>query len=383
MTARVAAVAPGDPFAVSTFSGISAGLLGAIRDRGALVGAVDGYPGWLRRVELVASFHPNRARWRQQYHGGITPIGPLVREGMSEVARRRVAPIVREQKPDAVLQLTGWYRPDVPGVMRASYHDGNLASYLEWPDVLVDRDSRAVGRLLRWERRLYDETAVIFTMSEWLRRTFIDDFGQDPKKVIAVGGGSDLPEVPDFDRSWDPPRFLFVGREFERKGGREVLRAWPAIRAQHPNAELHIVGPRTIDEPLPAGVTLTGRIDRGTAEGRDAYLGMYRRATAFVMPSLYESFGIVFLEAMTHGLGCIAANRCAMPEIVEDGVTGRVVDPTDPDALAGALLALADPDTARRMGDAGRHRLRERFTWPVVADRILAELTARIQRTPR
>ena len=383
MTVRVAAIAPGDPFAVGTFSGISPGLLGAIRDRDALVGAVDGYPGWLRRVELVASFSPDRTRWLQQYHGGITPIGPMVREGMSEVARRRVAPIVREQDADALLQLTGWYRPAVPDVLRASYHDGNLASYLEWPDLRIDRDSRAVRRLLRWERRLYDETEVIFTMSEWLRRTFIDDFGQNPNKVVAVGGGSDLPEVPDFDRSWDPPSFLFVGREFARKGGREVLRAWPAVRAEYPDAELHIVGPRQIDETLPAGVTLAGRINRDTADGRDAYLGMYRRATAFVMPSLYESFGIVFLEAMTHGLGCVAANRCAMPEIVEDGVTGRVVDPTDSDALAGALLELADPDTARRMGDSARRRLRERFTWPVVADRILAELTARIQKTPR
>ncbi len=383
MTLRVAAIAPGDPFAVGTFSGIGPGLLGAIRDRGALVGAVDGYPGWLRRVELVASFKPGMARWRQHYYGGISPIGPRVREGMSAVARRRVAPIVREHDADALLQLTGWYRPAVPDVLRASYHDGNLASYLAWPDLLVDRDSRAVRRLLRWERRLYDETAVIFTMSEWLRRTFIDEFGQDPEKVVAVGGGSDLPDVPEFEHSWDPPRFLFVGREFARKGGPEVLRAWPAVRAQYPNAELQIVGPREIEETLPAGVTLAGRIHRDTPEGRDAYLEMYRRATAFVMPSLYESFGIVFLEAMAHGLGCVAANRCAMPEIVEDGVTGRAVDPTDPDALAGALIELADPDTARRMGYAARRRLLERFTWPVVADRILTELTARIQRTRR
>lgn len=379
MTARVAGIAPGDPFAVTTFSGISAGLLGAIRDRGALVGAVDGYPQWLNRLELVASFKPDRARWRQHFHGGISPIGPLVREGMSAVARRRVTAVVQEHQANAILQLTGWYRPAVPNVLRASYHDGNLASYLEWPDVTVDRDSGTVRRLLRWERRLYDETAVIFTMSEWLRRTFIEDFGQDPGKVVAVGGGSDLPDVPeDLDRSWDPPRYLFVGRDFERKGGRELLRAWPAVRAQRPDAELHIVGPRRLDATLPAGVTLAGLIERDTAAGRDAFLAMYRNATAFVLPSLHEAFGIVFLEAMTHSLPCVAADRCAMPEIVDDGVTGRVVDPTDSDALASALIEVADPDTARRMGEAGRRRLRERFTWAAVGDRVLAELQARL-----
>jgi glycosyltransferase involved in cell wall biosynthesis len=379
MTARVAAVAPGDPFAVRTFSGISAGLLGAIRDRGALVGAVDGFPRSLRRIEQIASFRPDRTRWRQRFHGGISPVGPLVREGMSAVARRRVAPLVREHDANAVLQLTGWYRPAVPDVVRASYHDGNLASYLARPDLDIARDGGSVRRLLAWERRLYEETDVIFTMSEWLRSTFIDQFGQAPEKVVAVGGGSDLPRIAEpLDREWDRPRFLFVGREFERKGGHELLRAWPAVRSARPEAELVIVGPKRIDVELPPGVALAGPIDRSTAAGEAAFVDAYRRATAFVLPSLYEPFGIVFLEAMTHGLPCVAADRCAMPEIVEDGVTGRIVEPTNSDALAAAVIDVADADTARRMGAAGERRMRERFTWAVVADRILAELAARV-----
>jgi glycosyltransferase involved in cell wall biosynthesis len=379
VTPRVAAVAPGDPFAVPTFSGISAGLLGAIRERDALVGAVDGYPRWLNRIEQVASFKLDRTRWRQHFHGGISPVGPWVREGMSAAARRRVATVVREQRANVVLQLTGWYRPAVPGVLRASYHDGNLASYLGRPDLGIDRESGSVKRLLAWERRLYDETDVIFTMSEWLRRTFVDEFGQPPEKVVAVGGGSDLPDAPGpHARAWDRPRFLFVGRDFERKGGPELLRAWPAVTAQRPDAELLVVGPRSVGGEPPAGVTLLGPIDRSTDDGEAAFLDAYRRATAFVLPSLYEPFGIVLLEAMMHGLPCVAADRCAMPEIVEDGVSGRVVDPTDSHALAGALLALIAPETAQRMGAAGQRRLRERFTWPTVADRILSELTRRL-----
>ena len=379
MTPRVAAVAPGDPFAVRTFSGISVGLLGAIREEGALAGAVDGYPRLVKRVEQVASFKPNRQRWLQHLHGGISPISPLLREVLSGVARRRVERIVRTQGANSILQLAGWYRPAVSGVLRASYHDANLASYLDRDDVDFDRDSRAIRRLLDWERRLYDDTDVIFTMSEWLRRTFIDDFEQPPEKVVAVGAGSDLPAVPDAsEREWEAARFLFVGREFERKGGRELLRAWPVVRRAHPDAELVIVGPKRIDGTLPAGCTLRGTIDRSAPAGEAEFVGEYRRATCFVLPSLYEPFGVVFLEAMTHGLPCVAADRCAMPEIVEDGVTGRVVDPTDTDALAAALIEIADPGTARRMGAAGERRLGERFTWSAVADRILGELTVRL-----
>ena len=67
---------------------------------------------------------------------------------MSAVARRRVTPVVRDHHADVVLQLTGWYRPAVPGVLRASYHDGNLASYLDRPDMAIDRDGPTVRRLL-------------------------------------------------------------------------------------------------------------------------------------------------------------------------------------------------------------------------------------------
>lgn len=371
-------MAPGDPFAVGTFSGISRGLLGALDDRGALVGAVDGFPPWRHRLEQVASFDPDRRRWRQRFHGGISPLSPLVREAMSAVAGRRATRATAGRPVDVVLQLTGWYRPAVAGALRASYHDGNLATFLARPDTLVARDSPTVLRLLGWERRLYDRTPVIFTMSEWLRRSFVEDFGQAPDKVVTVGAGSDLPDVPVAERSWQVPRFVFVGREFERKGGRELLAAWPAVRRARPDAELVLVGPREMDGPLPPGVTLAGRIDRSTPAGTQRFLDVYRHATAFVLPSLYEPFGIVFLEAMTHGLPCVAADRCAMPEIVADGVTGRIADPGDPDALARAMLDVSDPALAARMGAAGRARVRERFTWAAVADRILAELARRL-----
>jgi glycosyltransferase involved in cell wall biosynthesis len=368
---RMVGVAPGPPFAVGTFSGISLGLLGALRDREALVGAVDGYPRWLRRVEQLASFRRDGLHWRQRFYAGISPAGVQVREARSAVARRRAAREVREHDADALLQLTGWYRPAVSGVLRCSYHDGNLASYLARPDLLVERDSRTVRRLLAWERRLYDETDVIFTMSEWLRATFVEDFDQAPEKVFSVGGGSDLPAPEPIARHWERPRFLFVGREFERKGGLELLRAWPAVRAARPDAELTVIGPATMQHALPAGVRFAGRIDRSTPAGREAFLSAYRDATAFVLPSLYEPFGIVLLEAMAQGLPCVAADRCAMPEIVSDGDSGRIADPGDPDALAGALLEVCDPEVARRMGEAGRRRYLERFTWAAVADRVV------------
>jgi glycosyltransferase involved in cell wall biosynthesis len=380
VTLRLLGVAPGDPFDVGTFSGISAGLLGALRDRGVLAAAVDGRPGWVQRAELAASFDRDRRRWRQWYYAGASPLGPQARELTSRIAARRAAAAARASGADAVLQLTGWYRPDVAGLPRASFHDGNLAATLRRPELLIDRDARRVRRALEWERRLYDSTHVIFTMSEWLRGIFVEDFGQPPEKVVVAGAGTDLAlpprELPERDRA--RPRVLFVGREWERKGGPELLRAWPAVRAARPGAELVIVGPAAPPRSLPAGVRFAGRIDRSTPQGAQAFAAEYRRATAFVLPSLFEPFGIVLLEAMAYSLPCVAGTRCAMPEIVADGETGRLADVGDPDALAAALVEVTDPERGASMGAAGRRRLEERFTWDAVAARIVGELDARL-----
>jgi glycosyltransferase involved in cell wall biosynthesis len=197
---------------------------------------------------------------------------------------------------------------------------------------------------------------------------------------VVAGAGTDLAlpprELPERDRA--RPRVLFVGREWERKGGPELLRAWPAVRAARPDAELVIVGPAAPPRSLPAGVRFAGRIDRSTPQGAQAFAAEYRRATAFVLPSLFEPFGIVLLEAMAYSLPCVAGTRCAMPEIVADGETGRLADVGDPDALAAALVEVTDPERGASMGAAGRRRLEERFTWDAVAARIVGELDARL-----
>ena len=97
----------------------------------------------------------------------------------------------------------------------------------------------------------------------------------------------------------------------------------------------------------------------------------YRDAGIYVLPSLYEPFGISLLEAMAYSLPCIAADHCAMPEIVGHRETGLVAKPGDADSLAEAMIELArSPAEALAMGAAGRQKLVRRFTWDAVAQRI-------------
>jgi phosphatidylinositol alpha-1,6-mannosyltransferase len=192
----------------------------------------------------------------------------------------------------------------------------------------------------------------------------------------------------------DPPRagasvtLLTIARLAAReryKGCDAVIEALPAVLAEAKTARYVIAGegddlPRlralAEERGVGAAVTFAGRTQR------DALPGFYRACDIFVMPSVAEQraggwtgegFGIVYIEASAFGVPVVAGNGGGAPEAVQDGVTGLVVDGRDPDAVAGVLLRLArDAALRRRMGDAGRRWVAERFTF----DRFAREVSA-------
>src|SRR5690242_3915818 len=179
-------VAHGDPFDRGTWSGASYHLFGALDRAGVLAGAVSAEPAPVFDLAAkAAAIHPRRRRWVERY-----VYSPLTRAAMGSTARRRVAALGVDY--DATFQLGAWYDLDGHGAkpaLRCSYHDGNLAMFLRHHDYVEDPNARHVRRTMDHERRLYDKLDLIMPMSDWLRRSFIEDFGQDPEKVVTVGGG--------------------------------------------------------------------------------------------------------------------------------------------------------------------------------------------------
>jgi glycosyltransferase involved in cell wall biosynthesis len=110
----------------------------------------------------------------------------------------------------------------------------------------------------------------------------------------------------------------------------------------------------------------------------DELQASYARAAVCVLPSVLdargdtEGLGVVLLEAMNHGTPVIASRVGGIPDIVEDGESGLLVPPGDADALAAAVRRVRDdPALARRLGEAGRRRLREQFSWSAIVQRWL------------
>jgi phosphatidylinositol alpha-1,6-mannosyltransferase len=207
-----------------------------------------------------------------------------------------------------------------------------------------------------------------------------------------------LPEVPVDDGPVDAQLVarvrdrsaLIVGRmsSSERYKGHDLLLdAWPSVRVLVPDAQLVVAG-RGGD-----GGRVRGRAEAmGLGESvlfcggvSDATLAaLYRRVAMFAMPSRGEGFGIVYLEAMRAGLACVASKDDGAVDVVEDGRTGVLVAPGDVATLAtvvGGLLG--DPGRARALGEAGRRRYHEKFTYPHFRERLGAILMRGVAAGPR
>jgi phosphatidyl-myo-inositol dimannoside synthase len=190
-----------------------------------------------------------------------------------------------------------------------------------------------------------------------------DPVGRISKPASASGRLADLP----------PNYTLIVGRMSRSesyKGHEELIRIWPVVARQRPDFPLLIAGdgddrPRLEDlaRRLNSPVRFLGKVD---AVIRDQLLAGCR---CFCMPSRGEGLGLVYLEAMRAGKPVLAGSTDAGAEVVVDGVTGRTVDPVNPQALLEGLLDVSG-DRAGQMGQAGRRRFQECYSYERFRERF-------------
>lgn len=258
-------------------------------------------------------------------------------------------------------------------------------------------------RLSSWaEATAYASAAAVIAVSEGMRQDILAAYPEvDPARVRVVHNGIDTARWSPQDETdalerhgIDParPTVAFVGRVTRQKGVPYLLRA--AARLD-PGVQLVLCAGAADTPELAAEVNALVRELQGTRDGVVVIEGMLPRrdimqvlshATVFACPSIYEPLGIVNLEAMACGTAVVASAVGGIPEVVQDGVTGRLVPleqaddgtgtPVDAEGfvtdLAAALTSvLSDPAAAGRMGQAGRQRAIDHFSWDSIADRTL------------
>ena len=206
--------------------------------------------------------------------------------------------------------------------------------------------------------------------------------GAPPERIEVILNGADLrrfsPEPGPSDvaiRERYGRRMVFACRQlFPRKGIRFLVRAAAILRPGHPDLRVVVAGDGFERKELENLAAELGVADTTTFLGWVANAdlpGWYRSAALSVIPSLEEGFGIPAVEAMGCEVPVVASDAGGLPEVVEDGVTGRVVPRGDAEALARAIGALLTDDALRaRMGKAGRERALRLFDWDRSAEKF-------------
>jgi glycosyltransferase involved in cell wall biosynthesis len=253
------------------------------------------------------------------------------------------------------------------------YTDHTHLANLVYPH--FDRRTLLRGAWLDLEARAYHSAVRVFTRSTNIDRSLIEDYACDEGHVVCVGAGANV--MPGFEGvgpavEQQPPRILFVGVDWARKGGPELVQAFEQVAADVAGLELEIVG----CDPgmaMPAGVTVVGRV------AREQLHAHYERASIFCLPTKREPYGVALVEAMHFGLPIVATRVGAVPEIVAEGETGVLVDAGSVPELVEALGKLArDPQLRVEMSRCARERARRAFTWSAVGERMIAEITRTI-----
>jgi len=324
---------------------------------------------------LLKNFSLDREKWRSKFYLDSKYYSALTDE---------IAKCLKPSDFDCnVIQIGGIY--DVPKAVNGrtacySYHDGNLAQMLKSPYMIQNIPHKIISRALKFEQQVYNKMTKIFTMSEYLRRSFIDDFGIHESKVANIGAGINLANIPvRHEKNYENNEILFLGVDFYRKGGLQLLKAFRIVTERLPGAKLHIIGPKRvkIENKLCRHVQFHGYISKSDAVGQKLLARIMNDCSLFVLPSLYEPFGIAPLEAMAHQLPCILTDRWAFPEMVTPGFNGDLVPFGNVELLSQKVLCmLRDPDKLKNMGNNARRFVLENYTWDIVVQKLIRQITS-------
>lgn len=187
-----------------------------------------------------------------------------------------------------------------------------------------------LASLRRRERALFRHAAGFLPWSRHVADSLRTEYGVAPQRIHVLPPSMSDPGPPlPRTREDGPTRLLFIGGDFKRKGGPELLEAWR--RHLRPAHELDIV---THDD---VGAEPGLRVHRGTKAGSPEWLRLWREADVLVFPSHLETFGIVLVEAMAFGVPFVATRVGAASELAGEHRCGRLLDDGSPDAIAAAV----------------------------------------------
>lgn len=325
------------------------------------------------------------------------PMHPLHNYLDGRCVRKALSELLAERRVDVVLSY--WHEAGfLPAFLKArGVHFGFIATWQtysmlgqwpkRWAKGLVPELRRLWKRwvFVHYIQRPYALAEVCFATSDHTRKELIEYAGVKDERIVINYLGVDerflelpLGPLPEHD---EPARILFFGRIVPEKGFLDALEALGRIaRAGNRNWRFKLLGEGRHEWAMEKATEegIADLVTTGPPVGDEALGRELQEAHFALMPSHSESFGLSFAEAQAAGVPIVTFAVASLPEVIEDGVTGWLAEFRDVDALASAIeRAMADPVATRAAGEAGRRRVREKFTWATTARVLRDELDAR------
>lgn len=209
----------------------------------------------------------------------------------------------------------------------------------------------------------YRGASGIFMMGKWMAEYLKMAHPDLSNKIHHVGGGINLDlKAINPSKTKSNNKILFVGRDYRRKGGERVIEAFKILKKSRPDLELHFAGPKN----NPNMDSIQGFYFYGDVS-RPILQELMNNCDIFCMPSYFEAYGLVFIEALAFGLPCIGRKCCEMPYFIEEGTTGELVDTDDVDELVTKIEKILSSSKYKdRVLDNHDFYLKE-YSWDNVA----------------
>jgi glycosyltransferase involved in cell wall biosynthesis len=226
--------------------------------------------------------------------------------------------------------------------------------------------------LIEMERAIYNRASCTFVQSELVAHTIRGKYRIPAEQVLNVryGPNVDIRQLIDIPAALDRFRrktVIFVGGDWERKGGPELVESFKLVLQSHPQAKLLIAGCKP-------GLNLPYTEELGKVP-LDELAAYYAQASVFCMPSRLEPSASVYVEAMCAGLPVVALNAGAVRELVVPGETGYLAEPGDVEGLSKSIIRLFDdPELCRRLAENGRTSVLSQYAWPSVFQKVGAKI---------
>lgn len=374
---KIIGAAFGPPLLEMVFSGVSKYLFGALEEQGVI-------SGYLSTRQLRPWDIFNRAldfsKIRNFGKPGMNASWMWKRSTIDKLTARVMNKLDSFDDFDAVLQV------GTHAIIRSEKFEHYVFTDMTIMQAVNSPTARsfAAGKLdksqhveaIEAQRAIFESCHAIFVNSHWTKDSIANDYNIDADKINVVGVGVSLPLHSLPKRKAKSHNIIFIGRHWDHKGGPMLVEALSLVRKKFDDATLTVIGcnPRVKNE----NVKVLGVLDKKNEAEQEMIERALAEAGVLCVPSIFEAYGICFLEAQLYGVPPITFAGEGRADAIKDGQTGILLEERSSRAVSEAIIDLfSDPDKAERMGRAGHEYVTNNLTWNHVAARVLKVIESR------